>query len=592
MLMLKKTIFFCFACLSFSLLWMSCEPAAESPSDKVRVHVLGDIQHLNTLTATGATSTSVAFQTHQLLYALNPTTYEYEPVLAKERAKVYEEDGVVKLDFEIRPEAKWDNGKAITAEDLIFSMKLNFVPDADTGPIRSYLDYVEDILVDSINNKKFTVVCKRAYMSAESSIAANQYFMPAYVYDPQGVLENYSLKDLLSEDEEIKKKLADDPKLKEYAKFFNGQQFKREINVGSGPYAFVKWDTNQRLVLKRKDNWWGDAVEDKDANPWLRGYPKDIDYITITDLNTAVVALKGKSIDAMHSVPPKQFVEDLSKSDDFKNEFFLENPPLLSYDYIGMNMKDPRLADVKVRKAIAHLMDVDELVKTELYGLGHRVTTFVHPLFEERLNTDLVPYDFNVEKAKTLLAEAGWKDLDEDGVLDKEIEGEMYSLKLRIDYNNGNSRRETTCILLKDAARKAGIEIEVLPLEWATYLDKHNKHDFDMYVAGWVASPVESDPKQIWHTESYDGSSNYVGYGTPKSDAMIEKLRVTVDDAARFQIYKELQADIHATVPYVFLISRKNTVCVSKKYETASSTGLRSGVFANGMKGVSVVDPG
>jgi peptide/nickel transport system substrate-binding protein len=592
MLMLKKTIFFCFACLSFSLLWMSCGPTAESPSDKVRVHVLGDVQHLNPLTATDAQSTIMGFQTHQYLYYINPKTYEYESVLAKERARVYEEDSIVKLDFEIRPEAKWDNGEAITGEDLVFSMKLNFVPDAETGHLRPYLDYVADIIVDSTNNKKFTVICKRPYMSAESSIAANQVFMPAYVYDPEGVLKNYSLKDLLSDDEEVKKKLAADEKLKQFAKFFNGQQFKRETNVGSGPYSFVKWDTNQKLVLKRKDNWWGDAVKDEDANPWLRAYANDINYVTITDLNTAVVALKGKSLDAMHSVPPKQFVEDLSKSEDFKSEYFLDNPPLFAYDYIGMNMKDPRLGDVNVRKAIAHLMDVDELVKTELYGLGHRVTTFVHPLFKERLNADLVPYDFNLEKAKTLLAEAGWKDLDEDGILDKEIEGEMQSLKLRIDYNNGNSRRETTCILLKDAARKAGIEIEILPLEWATYLDKHNKHDFDMYVAGWVASPTESDPKQIWHTESYDGGSNYVGYGTPKTDVMIDKLRVTVDDAERFQIYKDLQADIHETVPYVFLIARKNTVCVSKKYETSNATGLRSGVFANGMKGISVVDPG
>lgn len=592
MLMLKKTIFFCFLCLSFSLFWMGCVGgSAESPSDKVRVHVLGDVQHLNPLTATDAQSTIMAFQTHQLLYALNPSTYEYEPVLAKEKAKVYEEEGTVKLDFEIRPEAKWDNGESITAEDLIFSMKLNFVPEVESGHIRPYLDYVEDIVVDSTNNKKFTVVCKRPYMSAESSIAANQYFMPAYVYDPDGVLKDYSLKDLLSDNEEIKKKLADDQKLKDFAKFFNGQQFKRETNVGSGPYSFVKWDTNQRLVLKRKDNWWGDTVNEG-ANPWLRAYPKDVDYVTITDLNTAVVALKGKSLDAMHSVPPKQFVEDLSKSEDFKSEYFLENPPLFAYDYVGINMKDPRLADVKVRKAIAHLMDTDELVKTELYGLGHSVTTFVHPLFKERLNTDLVPYEFNIEKAKALLEEAGWKDMDDDGILDKEIEGEMKSLKLRIDYNNGNSRRETTCILLKDAAKKAGIELEILPLEWATYLDKHNKHDFDLYVAGWVASPVESDPKQIWHTESYDGGSNYVGYGTPKSDGIIEQLRVTVDDSTRFQLYKDLQTDIHETVPYVFLIARKNTVCVSKKYETPNATGLRSGVFPNGMKGVSVVDPG
>ena len=322
--MLQKNIFLKLAVLSLSVFWMGCGETEESPSSTVRVHVLSDVQHLNPLTATDAQSTIQAFQTHQYLYALDPVKYDFLPVLAKQRARVYEEDGVVKLDFEMRPEAKWDNGEAITAKDVVFSMKLNFVPDVETEHIKPYLDYVADIIIDSLDERKFTVICKRPYMSAESSIAANQTIMPAYVYDPEGVLKNYSLKDLLSDNDTIKTKLKEDPKLKEFAEFFNGQKFKREVNVGSGAYAFVKWDTNEKLVLKKKENWWGDAVKDEEANAWLRGYPEDIIYQTITDLNTAVVALKGKSIDAMHSVPPKQFVEELSKSDDFKQDYYLK----------------------------------------------------------------------------------------------------------------------------------------------------------------------------------------------------------------------------------------------------------------------------
>ena len=101
-----------------------------------------------------------------------------------------------------------------------------------------------------------------------------------------------------------------------------------------------------------------------------------------------------------------------------------------------------------------------------------------------------------------------------------------------------------------------------------------------------------SDMKQIWHTESYNGGSNYVGFGNANTDKIIEDLRITVDDAARFELYKELQAKIHEEIPYVFLIARKNTVCTSKKYDGANATGLRSGLYVNAMKGVAVVDPG
>ncbi len=581
--MFKRIFSFALLLSFFGMYLTSCVEEVESPATKVRVHCLGDVQHLNPVTATDAQSTIMGFQTHQYLYTLDPVSYDYMPVLAKQRAKVYEEEGVIKLDFEIRPEAKWDNGEQITGQDVAFSLKLYFVPEAETGHIKPYLDYVADIIVDEANPKKFTVVCKRPYMSAETSIAANLYVMPHHVYDPEGVLKGYSVADLLSDDEATKGKLKNDQTLKDYATFFKGQKFKREVNEGSGPYSFVSWETNQRIKLKRKDNWWGDEVPDAEANTWLRAYPLDIDYVTINDLTTAVVALKGKSLDAMHSVPNKQFIEDLKNNDDFKAKYYLKTPPLFSYDYVGINMKEPRLADVNVRKALAHLMDRDELVKTELYGLGQSVNTFVHPAFTNRLNTELEPYDYNIDKAKQILADAGWKDVDGDGVLDKEIDGEMKSLKFVIDYNNGNQRRETSCILLKAACEKVGIELEILPMEWASYLDKHKKKEFDLFVAGWVQSPSESDPSQIWHTKNYVDGSNYVGFGTPESDKLLDELRMTVDDSTRFQMYKDLQAMIHKDVPYIFLISQQNRVVVSKKYDAAHETGLRSGVFPNAM---------
>ncbi len=580
--MFKKIPFILFA-LMFVVFFTGCVQTVESPSDKVRVHFLSDIQHLNPITATDASSTIAGFQTHQYLYGIDPYSYEYVPVLAKERATVGEVDGKVTLDYEIRPEATWDNGSPITAEDVAFSLKLYFTPDVETMHVRPYMDYIEDIIIDESNPKKFRVICKRPYMSAETSIATNMYIMPAYVYDSENVLKDRTVKEFLSDDEATKKKLEDDQALKDYAAFFNGQKFQREVNVGSGPYAFTQWDTNQRLVLTKKDNWWGDKVNAPN-NPWFTAHPNEITYVTINDLQTAVVAMKGQSIDAMHSIPNKQFVEDLQQSEDFKSKYYLGTPPLFSYDYIAINTRDERLEDVRVRKALAHLMNVDELIKTELYGLGQQVTSFVHPLFTQRLNTDIKPYAFNIERAKEILAEAGWKDTDGDGIVDKEIDGEKRSLKLRMDYNNGNSRRETSCIIFKDACKKAGVEIEILPLEWATYLDKHKKHDFDLFVAGWVASPVESDPKQIWHTESYDGGSNYVGFGTPETDALIEKLRVTVNDQERFGYYKELQSAIHEDVPYIFLISQKNRIATSKKFDRAHETGLRSGMFPNGMK--------
>lgn len=572
---------FLFLCL-FSIISLSLFAQKHyEKGSKVRVHTLSDVQHLNTLTATGAQSTNIASQTHQSLYHIDPITYECVPVLAKGKAKLYIKDGIYHYDYEIRKEAKWDNGTEITGHDLAFSLKLNFVPDARTEPIRSYLDYVEDVVVNKENPKKFTIICKRPYMSAETSIAANQYFMPQYIYDPENVLDDYTVKDLLSDDEQIRKKLRKDDRLIRYAEYFNGSIFKYEITSGSGPYEFIDWENNKVLELKRKKDWWGDKVKNEDKTAWHIAYPEYIEYITIANLNKAMTAMEKGDIDAMHSCPPNRFVELKKKKPD---AFHYLNPPLFAYDYIGINTKNPILADRKVRYALNYLMDVDCLIKEELYGLGERSVTFVHSRFKEKINPNLKQHGFNIKKAKKILRESGWADTDGDGIIDKIIDGEKTAFSIRIDFNNGNLRRQKTGELFKEAAKKVGIEVEIIPLEWATYLDKHNKHDFELYVAGWVASPMESDPKQIWHTESYEGGSNYTGFGTPKTDSLIEKLRITPEYEKRLPMYHQLQKAIDEERPYIFLLSKKNTVLISKKFTNAYGTGLRSGVFPQHLK--------
>jgi ABC-type transport system substrate-binding protein len=130
---------------------------------------------------------------------------------------------------------------------------------------------------------------------------------------------------------------------------------------------------------------------------------------------------------------------------------------------------------------------VDRLIEEELYGRGERSVTFVHSKFKEKINPKLKYHDFNIETARELLAEGDWIDTGSDGIIDKIIDGKKTAFSIRIDFNNGNSKKEKTCVLLKEAAEKVGIEMEIIPLEWTAYLDKHNKHDFDLYVGGWVS---------------------------------------------------------------------------------------------------------
>lgn len=105
-----------------------------------------------------------------------------------------------------------------------------------------------------------------------------------------------------------------------------------------------------------------------------------------------------------------------------------------------------------------------------------------------------------------------------------------------------------------------------------------------MYIAGWISSPFESDPYQIWHTSSYNGGSNDVGFGNAASDALIEKLRTTMNKEERNQYYKDLQMMISKEVPCVFLFSQKERIAVNKRWTNVTASGLRPGFEATMFK--------
>jgi len=104
------------------------------------------------------------------------------------------------------------------------------------------------------------------------------------------------------------------------------------------------------------------------------------------------------------------------------------------------------------------------------------------------------------------------------------------------------------------------------------------------YVLGWAAAPVESDPKQIWHTESYDNGSNFTGFGSSESDKIIEELRLTSKYKDRTLLYHQLQEIIQKEIPYIFLVHQKNRVIISKKFKNAYGTGLQSGLMPQHLK--------
>ena len=229
-----------------------------------------------------------------------------------------------------------------------------------------------------------------------------------------------------------------------------------------------------------------------------------------------------------------------------------------------------------------HLMDVEGYSENIFYGLAERVSTFIHPSKKKFVNDKLVLPDYNIEKAKAMLAEAGWGDSNQDGTLDRMIDGERVDFKVEFLYPSVAKTSEKGVLIYQEACKKVGVEIIPVGMDFKLMLEKLRKREFDMYFGLWQAAPVESDPTQLWHTNSINGGNNYVSFGNAKSDALIEKLTKELDEDKRAVSYKELEQMVDDEAPYIFLMASKNRLAIHKKVKSAKFSGLGNGYWSPG----------
>jgi peptide/nickel transport system substrate-binding protein len=563
-----------------SLVLVSCgggEPKKITGSPDVIVHELSDADMLNPTNYSDAGAGYILKNIFQSLMEIDFKTLELTPLLAENRPTIEKTpEGGLRITYSIRPEAKWDNGTPITPNDVEFTLKVIKNPKVKDERIRPYYEFITDFVTYPEEPRKFTLVCDKVYILAEAS-SGDYSILPEYFYDPKGLMKSFTIKGLTVD----KDKYANDPKLAEFADDFNSEKRGREkefIN-GSGAYKLEEWATGQRIVLVKKENWWGSAI--KNGSDYFVANAPKITYQTINDQTTALVALKAGNLDVMRSIKSKDFAT-LPESEKFTENFNAYTPVMLAYTYIGLNTRKPQLADKNVRQALAHLIDVDKQIKIIKYGQAQRVVGPIHPSKKSEYNTDIVAFDYNPEKAKQMLTDAGWKDTDGDGVLDKVVNGQKVQMNLEFTYNSGNDERKSTALLMQEDARKVGININVVAQDWSVYLENLKNHKFDVFFGAWVQAPVPNDHKQIFHSESYNDGSNYTGFGSAASDALIDSIRIELDENKRAALNKRFQVMLHEESPYIFMYAPTERIAIHKRFTNAEPSMMRPGYWEAG----------
>lgn len=531
--------------------------------DEVVVHQLSDPTGLHpTNTSDGGATEIKRLMFQRLLnYAQDLSLV---PQLAAELPSIEEtpEGGLI-INYRLRKEAKWDDGKPVTSEDVVFSYKCVRNPKVDAPSLRPYFEFITDVKTYPDDPLKVTMYSDRLNFLWDHVTGTDVIIFPKHLYDPTGESDKFSYQQIAKGD----KSVIESPENIKFADRFNNIKYQREEIFGSGPYKLKAWNTDQNIILERKENWWGDEI--LGTNMYFAKGPSKVIYQTINDRTTALTATKSEELDVLGPVRARDWKVDIPKSQKIQDNYNKFDPPFLYYSYIGMNIRDPKLSDKKVRKALAHLVDVDLINETLIYGMAERVVGTIHPSSPD-YHKGLKMYDFNIDKAKALLAEAGWKDSDGNGVVDKVINGKKTDLSIVFNYNQGNDTRKNVGLTMKESARQAGVEIEVIPLEWSVFSERLKANEVKMWYGAWVFDPRPSDPKQIWHTTSYGGGSNFTGFGNAETDKLIESITQELDPAKRKQMYYKWQETLHEEVPYIFMFTAQNLLLVHNRFDRES----------------------
>lgn len=578
---------FAAAALSAFLLFVgnSCktDPKASQASTQntagytVNVRMDAAVSTLNIyLPATGY-SRYVGVRIFQSLGETDPKTLELKPLLVKSIPAVRKVTdgpyaGALAYDFEILDEAKWDNGSPVTGKDVEFTFKIIFHPGLPTEVFRGYFGYLKDIEVDKANPKKFTVYFSQYYMLMQEGTCGIPIY-PAYNYDPNNALTNIPLSDFL--DKKKSEQLASNPAAQAFAKEFLEPKYANDKNFisGSGPYRLESTDGDQGTVLIKKQNWWGDALIQQ--NPLLVAYPEKLVYKIVSDEAAIENLLKTEDLDVAVQITPAKFLE-MKQNPTLTAKYDFHTIGATQYSRLGINLRNPKLEDKRVRQALAHCVDYDYMINTVMQGLAQRLVGPINP--DKPFYAKNLPlYDFNIEKARTLLAEAGWKDTDGNGIVDKVVKGKKTDLSIDLLAPLKAKVNELTANNIQETALRAGIKINIIPMDIEKLIKDTKQGKFEMALYGSAVQPGLVELYQSYHSASLaPKGENRTGFS--KADSVIVAIRTTENEAARNAHYVKAQEIIREEVPEIYLYAPLQRIVVAKKFDYVISAN-RPGYF-------------
>ena len=575
---LQVTLLFVFS-LALILPTQSCAPAADdregisegSTPETVRVRIPADPTRLNPMLSRSGYASQIENNIFMYLLDHDPETLDFVPMLAKDHPG--EEEGEVidgrktrAFTFEIREEAEWPDGRSVVADDYIFTLKAALNPQVPASSWRGFLQHLRKVETDPDNKRKFTVMVDADYLHG-IEVAAGFPIYPEHIYDPRGLMRHLELEQLFNYEEDSLDEREENA-LASFAELFTSATYSSEVVMGAGPYKLVNFESGQRITLERKEDWWGEEI--------FRPGPSRIHYLIIPDEAVTLSGLKDGSIDIASELPPRYFRE-LKNDDNYADRFDFHTPPLYQIYYFALNNQDPILNEKKVRRALAHMIDLDFVIDEIMGGFAVPAPTVLHPDKEE-FNSSLQPIEYSIPKADSLLTLAGWSDSDGDGIRDRETDSGHEDLQLTIDVSSGEVG-QNLALLLKETGERAGVDFNIRTREFRLIREDMMNRDYQMTPLVLRQSPSLPDLKQNWHTDTRAPAGNNLSlYSNPVADSLMARIRMEENPETLKALYREVQEIIYEDQAVIMLVAPTERVVVNSQLQLITSA-KRPGYF-------------
>ncbi len=438
----------------------------------------------------------------------------------------------------------------VTAHDFKFFLDaiMNpFISEAKAAALRTYYEDIEELRV--INPQTFVVRWKGSgspekIKYSALSLTASLQPLPSFVYqyfaDGTKIIEDDSDPDIYRHHSV-------------WAQNFS-HHWAKNVIVSCGPFLFDGM-SDEGIRLKRNPHYY------KQYAALVEG----IQYRFKESVEGIWQDFKAGKIDLCRLAPNQEMEwRQFSKSPLYKEQMQkgMKIQELdyvdLSFSYVGWNFAKPYFADQKVRQAMTLAIDRSRIIEQNLNSLAIEITG---PFFcYSPANNPLVtPLPYDPEKAKALLKEAGWEDLNGDGIRDKQINGKLVPFRFTLCYFVKSVTSKIIVDFLSGALREVGIDCQGCGLDLADLSRQFDDKNFDAIFMGWGLGTPPEDPKQLWHSSGAKekGSSNAIGFANAEIDHIIDQLTYEYEMEKRTALYHRFHTIIHEENPYTFLYTPK-----------------------------------